>query len=178
MSETILQDAGKAYGIDYVILRYFNVGGADPKGRAGQSTKAATQLIKVAAEAALGRRTHVEIFGNDYPTADGTCIRDYIHVTDLVRAHLDALLYLRSGGRSVTLNCGYGRGFSVLEVLETVKRVSGVEFRVEIAPRRPGDPVRIVAATELIRQTLGWQPRFDDLSTIVGHALSWERRLG
>lgn len=177
MSEMILQDAGRAYGLRYVILRYFNVAGADPEGRAGQSTKAATQLIKVAVEAALGRRPHVEIFGNDYQTPDGTCIRDYIHVSDLVRAHTDALYYLRSGGKSVTLNCGYGDGFSVLEVLDTVKRVSGVDFQVKIAGRRPGDPVRIVGATELIRQTLGWQPRFDDLSTIVAHALSWERNL-
>ncbi len=177
MSEMILQDAGRAYGLRYVILRYFNVAGADPEGRAGQSTKAATQLIKVAVEAALGRRPHVEIFGNDYQTPDGTCIRDYIHVSDLIRAHLDALYYLRSGGESVTLNCGYGHGFSVLEVLNTVKRVSGVDFPVKIVGRRPGDPVRIVGATELIRQTLGWQPRFDDLSTIVAHALAWERKL-
>ncbi len=178
MSEIILQDAGRAHGLDYVILRYFNVAGADPKGRAGQSTKAATQLIKVAVEAALGRRTHVEIFGNDYPTPDGTCIRDYIHVTDLARAHLDALRYLRSGGRSVTLNCGYGRGFSVLEVLDTVKRVSGVDFKVTMTTRRPGDPICIVAATDFIRQTLDWQPQFDDLSTVVAHALRWERALG
>jgi len=178
MTEIILRDASSAYGFNHVNLRYFNVAGADPKGRAGQSTKAATQLIKVAVEAALGRRTHVEIFGNDYPTPDGTCIRDYIHVTDLVRAHFDALLYLRSGGPSATLNCGYGRGFSVLEVLDTVKRVSGVDFQVEIAARRPGDPMRIVAATELIHQMLGWQPRLDDLSTIVAHALSWARAFG
>ncbi len=177
MSEMILQDAGRAYGLRYVILRYFNVAGADPKGRAGQSTRAATQLIKVAVEAALGRRPYVQIFGNDYPTPDGTCIRDYIHVSDLVRAHLVALSYLRSGGQSVTLNCGYGHGFSVLEVLHTVKQVSGVDFQVNIVGRRPGDPVRIVGATELIRQTLGWQPRFDDLSTIVAHALAWERTL-
>jgi UDP-glucose 4-epimerase len=177
MSEMILQDTARAYGLNYVILRYFNVAGADPKGRAGQSTKAATQLIKVAVETALGRRQHVEIFGNDYPTPDGTCIRDYIHVSDLCRAHLDALHYLRSGRQSVTLNCGYGRGFSVFDVLETVRRVSGVDFRVKIVARRPGDPVRIVAATELIHQTLGWQPRFNDLPTIVAHALSWERKL-
>ena len=177
MSEMILQDAGRAYGLRYVTLRYFNVAGADPKGRAGQSTKAATQLIKVAVEAVLGRRRHVEIFGNDYPTPDGTCIRDYIHVSDLVRAHLDALYYLRSGGQSVKLNCGYGHGFSVLQVLDTVRRVSGVDFPVKVAGRRPGDPIRIVAATEFVRQTLGWQPRFDDLSTIVAHALSWERNL-
>lgn len=177
MSEMILQDAGRAYDFPYVILRYFNVAGADPRGRAGQSTKAATQLIKVAVEAALGQRPHVEIFGDDYPTPDGTCIRDYIHVTDLVRAHLDALYYLRSGGRSVTLNCGYGHGFSVLEVLDAVKRVSEVDFRVKIAGRRAGDPVKVVAATELVRESLGWRPRFDDLATIIAHALSWERVL-
>jgi UDP-glucose 4-epimerase len=177
MSEIILQDAGHTYGLDYVILRYFNVAGADPKRRAGQSTKAATQLIKVAVEAALGRRAHVEIFGNDYSTPDGTCIRDYIHVSDLVRAHLNGLQYLRAGGRSVTLNCGYGRGFSVLEVLDTVKRVSSVDFRVDNAKRRSGDAVQIVADTQLIRRTLGWEPQFDDLPTIIAHALAWERKL-
>jgi UDP-glucose 4-epimerase len=177
MSEIILRDASQAYGLDYVSLRYFNVAGADPRGRTGQSTRAATQLIKVAVEAALGLRPKVEIFGTDYPTPDGTCIRDYIHVSDLVHAHLDALHYLRSGGQSVILNCGYGRGFSVLEVLETVKRISGVTFKVENAPRRPGDPAQIVALAQLIRQTLGWRPQFDDLPTIVAHALNWERTL-
>jgi UDP-glucose 4-epimerase len=177
MSEIILRDASQAHGLDYVILRYFNVAGADPKGRAGQSTKAATQLIKVAVEVALGLRPKVAVFGTDYPTPDGTCIRDYIHVSDLVRAHRDALRYLRSGGRSLTLNCGYGRGFSVLEVLNTVKQISGVKFTVENAPRRPGDPAHIVAESQLIRQTLGWRPRFDDLSTIISHALAWERAL-
>ncbi len=175
MSEIILRDASQAYDLDYVTLRYFNVAGADPKGRAGQSTKDATQLIKVAVEAALGRRTKVEVFGRDYPTRDGTCIRDYIHVSDLVRAHWDALRYLRSSGRSLTLNCGYGHGFSVLEVLDTVKQVSGVDFLVVNAARRPGDPAEIVAETKLIRQTLGWQPRWDDLPTIIAHALAWER---
>jgi UDP-glucose 4-epimerase len=177
MTEIILRDASNAYGFDHVSLRYFNVAGADPKGRAGQSTRAATHLIKVAVEAALRRRTKVEVFGTDYPTPDGTCVRDYIHVSDLCRAHLDALHYLRSGGRSLTLNCGYGRGFSVLEVLDTVKRVSGVAFPVENAPRRPGDPAQIVAESQLIRQTLGWRPRFDDLPTIIAHALTWERTL-
>jgi UDP-glucose 4-epimerase len=177
MSEMILQDAARAHGLRHVILRYFNVAGADPKGRAGQSTKHATQLIKVAVEAALGRRPYVEIFGDDYPTPDGTCIRDYIHVSDLVRAHLDALYYLRSDGPSVTLNCGYGHGFSVLEVLDTVKRVAGVDFPVKIVGRRAGDAVQIIAANDLVRQTLGWQPRLDDLSTIITHALSWERIL-
>jgi UDP-glucose 4-epimerase len=177
MTEIILRDASQAYGLDHVTLRYFNVAGADPKGRAGQSTRAATQLIKVAVEAALGQRTKVDLFGTDYPTPDGTCIRDYIHVSDLVRAHWDALRYLRSGGRSLTLNCGYGHGFSVLEVLDTVKRVSGVDFPVVNAARRPGDPAQIVAETKLIRQTLGWQPGLDDLPIIIAHALAWERSL-
>jgi UDP-glucose 4-epimerase len=177
MTEIILRDASNAYGFDHVSLRYFNVAGADPKGRAGQFTKAATPLIKVAVEAALGLRTIVEVYGTDYPTPDGTCIRDYIHVSDLCRAHLDALRYLRSGGQSMTFNCGYGRGFSVLEVLDTVKQVSGIAFPIVIAARRPGDLTQIVAETQLIRQTLGWQPRFDDLATIVSHALAWERTL-
>ena len=178
MSEIILRDASQAYGFHYVSLRYFNVAGADPKNRAGQSTRAATQLIKAAVEAALGQRTRVEVFGTDYPTPDGTCIRDYIHVTDLCRAHWDALVYLRSGGHSLTLNCGYGHGFSVLEVLEIAKRVSGVDFSVVKTARRPGDPAQIIAETKLIRQTLDWLPRFDNLETIIAHALAWERALG
>src|SRR6516162_6004147 len=139
MTETILRDAGDAYGFGYMILRYFNVAGADPKGRTGQLTRDATHLIKVAVEAAAGLRPKVEIFGSDYPTPDGTCIRDYIHVSDLVRAHIEALRHLRSGGRSMTLNCGYGHGFSVREVLDMVKKVSGADFRVENAARRSGD---------------------------------------
>jgi UDP-glucose 4-epimerase len=177
MTEIMLRDAGFAHGLRHVILRYFNVAGADPLGRAGQSTRAATHLIKVAVETALGRRPKIDVFGDDYPTPDGTCIRDYIHVCDLVAAHSDALAYLRAGGASATLNCGYGRGFSVLEVIETVKRVAGADFQVEIAPRRAGDPTQIVAACDRIRSTLGWQPRFDDLQTIVAHALAWERKL-
>jgi UDP-glucose 4-epimerase len=177
MTETMLRDAGAAHGLRYVILRYFNVAGADPLGRSGQSTAGATHLIKVAVETALGLRPKMQVFGTDYSTPDGTCIRDYIHVSDLVAAHSEALAYLRDGGASTTLNCGYGRGFSVLEVLETVKRVSGVDFKVELAPRRPGDPAQIVAACDLIRTTLGWEPCFDDLQTIVTHALAWERRL-
>ena len=177
MTEIMLRDAGAAHGLSHVILRYFNVAGADPLGRSGQSTAGATHLIKVAVETALGLRPKMQVFGTDYSTPDGTCIRDYIHVSDLVAAHSDALAYLRDGGASTTLNCGYGRGFSVLEVIETVKRVSGVDFKVELAPRRPGDPAQIVAACDLIRSTLGWQPRFDDLETIVTHALAWERRL-
>jgi UDP-glucose 4-epimerase len=177
MTEIMLRDAGAAHGLRYVILRYFNVAGADPHGRTGQSTKGATHLIKVAVETALGLRPRMDVFGKDYPTPDGTCIRDYIHVSDLVRAHSDALAYLRGGGAAVTLNCGYSRGFSVLEVIDAVKRVSGVDFRVEFAGRRPGDPARIVAASDRIRALLKWQPQFDDLHTIVSHALAWERKL-
>jgi UDP-glucose 4-epimerase len=177
MTEIILRDAGAAHGLRYMILRYFNVAGADPLRRTGQSTRGATHLIKVAVETALGLRPRVDVFGTDYPTPDGTCIRDYIHVCDLVRAHCDALAYLRGGGESATLNCGYGRGFSVLEVIETVKRVSGVDFKVELAGRRAGDPAHIVAGVDRARSTLKWQPRFDDLQTIVSHALAWERKL-
>jgi UDP-glucose 4-epimerase len=172
MTEIMLRDAGVAHGLDHVILRYFNVAGADPQARAGQSTRGATHLVKVAVETALGKRAKLDVFGTDYPTPDGTCIRDYIHVTDLVRAHSDALAYLRGGGRPVTLNCGYSHGFSVLEVIETVKRVSGVDFRVDFGARRPGDPTEIV-----VRHTLGWRPQFDDLATIVAHALAWEKTL-
>ena len=177
MTEIMLRDAGSAHGLRHVILRYFNVAGADPLGRTGQSTKGATHLIKVAVETALGLRPKVDVFGTDYPTPDGTCIRDYIHVSDLVRAHCDALAYLRGGGVSATLNCGYGRGFSVLEVIETVKRVSGVDFEVAFVGRRPGDPAQIVAASDRARSLLKWQPHFDDLQAIVRHALAWERKL-
>ena len=177
MTEIMLRDAAHAHDLSYLVLRYFNVAGSDPRHRTGQSSKAATHLIKVAVEAAVGLRPKLQIFGTDYPTPDGTCIRDYIHVSDLARAHSDALRHLRSGGPSLTLNCGYGHGFSVLEVIETVKRVAGVDFKVETAPRRPGDPARIVADSELARATLRWQPRFDNLATIVEHALAWEREL-
>jgi UDP-glucose 4-epimerase len=177
MTEIMLRDASRAHDLTHVALRYFNVAGADPHGRAGQSSPNATHLIKVAGEAALGLRPKLDVFGTDYPTPDGTCIRDYIHVSDLTRAHADALRYLRAGGRSLTLNCGYGHGFSVLEVIETVKCVTGVDFRVELAGRREGDPARIVAASERVREVLGWSPRFDDLSTIVTHAFEWEREL-
>ena len=177
MTEIMLRDAGMAHGLDYVILRYFNVAGADPKLRTGQSTKGATHLIKVAVETALGKRAKMDVFGTDYPTPDGTCVRDYIHVADLVRAHSDALAYLRAGGRSVTLNCGYGHGFSVLDVIGAVKRVSGVDFRVDHAGPRPGDAVRIVAQSDRAKELLGWRPQFDDLATIVTHALAWERKL-
>jgi UDP-glucose 4-epimerase len=177
MTEIMLRDAGHAHGLRYAILRYFNVAGADSHCRAGQSSRAATHLIKIAAETAVGLRPKLEVFGTDYPTPDGTCIRDYIHVSDLVRAHSDALRNLRSGGQSLTLNCGYGHGFSVLEVVEMVKRVSGVDFNVDNAPRRPGDTARIVADCARARAALGWRPRFDDLLTIVAHALAWERDL-
>jgi UDP-glucose 4-epimerase len=177
MTEIMLRDAGAAHGLDHVILRYFNVAGADPQMRTGQSTGGATHLIKVAVETALGKRAKIDVFGTDYPTPDGTCIRDYIHVTDLVRAHSDALAYLRGGGKPVTLNCGYSHGCSVLDVIDTVKRVSGVDFRVDYAAKRPGDPAQIVAKSDRIRQTLGWYPQFDDLATIVAHALAWERTL-
>jgi UDP-glucose 4-epimerase len=177
MTEIMLRDAGSAHGLHHVILRYFNVAGADPLGRAGQSTKGATHLIKVSVETALGLRPRVDVFGTDYPTPDGTCIRDYIHVSDLVRAHCDALAYLRGGGESVTLNCGYGRGFSVLEVIETVKQVSGIDFEVAFVGRRAGDPAQIVAASDRARALLKWQPDFDNLQTIVCHAVAWERKL-
>ena len=177
MSEQMLRDAGTAHGLNHVILRYFNVAGGDPEQRTGQSTPDATHLIKVAVQAALGQRERLDVFGTDYPTPDGTCIRDYIHVSDLARAHLAALLHLRSGGDSTTLNCAYGQGYSVLEVIEAVKRASGRDFPVRMSPRRPGDPMSIVATGQRIRQVLGWRPQFDDLDTIVAHALAWERRL-
>jgi UDP-glucose 4-epimerase len=177
MTEVMLRDAGSAHGLQHVILRYFNVAGADPQHRTGQSTKAATHLIKVAVETVLGLRPKLDVFGDDYPTPDGTCIRDYIHVSDLVRAHADALRYLRAGSPSLTLNCGYGHGFSVLDVIDAVKRVSGVDFKADIAPRRLGDPAQIVAHSERIRSELGWRPRYDDLPIIVRDALSWEREL-
>jgi UDP-glucose 4-epimerase len=177
MTEIMLRDASHAHDLRHVILRYFNVAGADPQCRTGQSTNGATHLIKVAVETALGLRPKLDIFGTDYPTPDGTCIRDYIHVTDLVRAHGDALRYLRSGAQSLTLNCGYGRGFSVREVIDAVKRTSEVDFKVENKPRRDGDPARIVADIARIRKVLDWQPRFDDLSRIAGDALAWERKL-
>jgi UDP-glucose 4-epimerase len=177
MTETMLKDVGAACDLTYVILRYFNVAGADPTMRTGQSTVGATHLIKVAVEAALGKRPKLEVYGTDYDTPDGTCIRDYIHVTDLASAHMAALTYLRTGGSSATFNCGYGHGYSVLEVVDAVKRVSGRDFEVVRAPRRAGDPAMIVADSARIRAQLGWVPRFDDLDTIVGHALAWEQRL-
>lgn len=178
MSEIMLHDAGKAYGLRFVALRYFNVAGADPHQRTGQSTPMATHLIKVACETALGKRAKLEVFGTDYPTPDGTCIRDYIHVSDLARAHSAALAYLRRGGASATFNCGYGHGASVLEVIGAVKRVSGRDFPVELRGRRPGDPASLVADVARIRAALDWRPQFDDLNSIVAHALAWEQILG
>ena len=160
MTEIMLRDASHAHGFTHATLRYFNVAGADPEGRAGQRSPASTHLIKAAVEAALGLRQKLDIFGTDYPTPDGTCIRDYIHVSDLVRAHSAALLYLRNGGASLTLNCGYGHGFSVLEVISTVNRVSGVNFNVESTSRRAGDPARVIATRARLRAALDWQPRF------------------
>jgi UDP-glucose 4-epimerase len=177
MVEWMLADTAAAHDFRYVVLRYFNVAGADPAGRAGQSTRDATHLIKVAVQTALGRRPGLSIFGTDYDTPDGTCLRDYIQVTDLAAAHLDALRYLRNGGDSLTCNCGYSRGYSVKEVVDVVKQVSGVDFPVTLAPRRPGDPAAIVADNARVRATLGWQPRHDDLRGIVRQALDWERRL-
>jgi UDP-glucose 4-epimerase len=177
MTEFMLRDTAAAHPITYVALRYFNVAGADPLGRAGQSTPNATHLIKVAVQTALGVRPKMQIFGTDYPTPDGTCIRDYIHVCDLISAHAAALRHLREGGASAVFNCGYGRGYSVRQVVETVREVSGIDFKADTAPRRPGDPATIVAGAERIRKDLGWKPQFDDLPTIVSHALAWERKL-
>jgi UDP-glucose 4-epimerase len=177
MTELMLRDTSLAHDFSYVALRYFNVAGADPKGRCGQSTPNATHLIKVAAQTALGQRRHMEIFGTDYPTRDGTCIRDYIHVTDLVRAHSAALRHLRDGGKSQVLNCGYGRGFTVLEVIEAVKKASKASFDVRKTGRREGDPAELVALVERLPKVLDWTPRHDDLNTIVAGALAWERRL-
>ena len=177
MVEWILQDSSRAYGLRYVALRYFNVAGADPQGRLGQSTPNATHLIKRGVQTALGRFASMDVFGEDYPTRDGTCVRDYIQVTDLIDAHLAALAYLRAGGDSLTCNCGYGHGATVKEVIEVVKRVSGVDFKVNHAPRRAGDPAAIVAKAERVRERLGWRPQRDDLDAIVRQALDWERRL-
>jgi UDP-glucose 4-epimerase len=177
MTEIMLGDAGRAHGLAHAILRYFNVAGADPKGRAGQSTPYATHLIKVASETAVGKRPHMEVFGTDYDTRDGTCLRDYIHVSDLAHAHMAALRYLRAGGASDVFNCGYGRGTSVREVVAAVKRVSGRDFEARDAPRRPGDPAIVIADPGKIRAGLGWVPKHDDLDTMVRQALAWEEHL-
>jgi UDP-glucose 4-epimerase len=177
MVEWMLEDASRAYDFRYVALRYFNVAGADPKGRLGQSTPNATHLIKRAVQTALGIHPKIEIFGEDYPTRDGTCVRDYIQVTDLIDAHLNALAYLRAGGASIVCNCGYGHGETVKEVVEVVKRVSGIDFPVVVSARRAGDPAAIVAKADRARRVLGWKPSRDNLDEIVRQALDWERRL-
>jgi len=177
MTEIMLHDVASAHGMNYVVLRYFNVAGADPLARMGLATVGATHLLKIAVEAATGQRAKIDVFGTDYPTPDGSCIRDFIHVSDLAQAHRAALSYLRGGGGSVTLNCGYGRGYSVLETIEAVRRVSGRNFAVQYAPRRPGDIMTMVADTSRIRSTLDWTPQYDDLDTIARHALAWERKL-
>ena len=177
MAERILMDIAGASGLRYAILRYFNVAGADPQGRIGEATPDNQHLIKLACETALGARSAMRIHGTDYPTPDGTCVRDYIHVDDLARAHLAALDYLEQGGDSTVLNCGYGHGASVRMVIDTVRRVTGIEFPIEIGPRRPGDPAVLVASNDKIRRVLGWRPRHDDLEFIVRTAWAWEQIL-
>jgi UDP-glucose 4-epimerase len=177
MTELMLRDVAAAHDFSYVALRYFNVAGADAEGRTGQSTANATHLIKVACQAALGRRSHLSVFGNDYDTPDGTGLRDYIHVSDLAAAHRLALGWLDKGGASGVMNCGYGHGFSVLEVIESVKRVTGVDFMVKMEPRRAGDSPKVVAKVDKIRTCLGWEAKYDDLDTIVAHAYAWEKGL-
>ncbi|MBB5752528.1 UDP-glucose 4-epimerase GalE [Prosthecomicrobium pneumaticum] len=177
MTEMMLADTAAAHEFRYAALRYFNVAGADPAGRTGQSTRGATHLIKVAAEAALGKRAALTVHGSDYATPDGTCLRDYIHVSDLVDAHYDALLHLRRGGDSLVANCGYGHGYSVRQVIEAVRRVSGRDFPVVDGPRRPGDAEAIVADPARAMAVLGWRPRRDDLDGIVDSALAWEDHL-
>ena len=177
MSEWMLRDVAAATALRYVVLRYFNVAGSDPGGRIGQSTINGTLLTKVACEVAVGKRPHVSIYGTDYPTQDGTGVRDYIHVEDLADAHLQALDYLRQGGESTTLNCGYGHGYSVREVLATVERLNGRPLATIEEPRRAGDPPSLVARADRIRQVLSWSPRHDNLDAIVRSQLEWERRL-
>ena len=177
MTEWMLRDTAAAHDLEYVALRYFNVAGADPSGRTGQSTPRATHLIKVACQTALGQRDHMAIFGEDYETEDGTCIRDYIHVSDLIAAHIDALDYLRDGGKSNVFNCGYGAGYSVREVIKAVEKAFGSSFDVRPAERRAGDPPALVAGADRVRSELGWTPQHDDLDFIVESALNWERHL-
>lgn len=177
MSEWMLRDLAAASDMRYVALRYFNVAGSDPVGRIGQSTARATLLVKVACEAAVGKRSHVSIYGTDYSTADGTGVRDYIHVEDLADAHLKALDYLREGGESEVLNCGYGHGYSVREVLRMVEEVNGRPLKIQEEPRRAGDPPSLIAGAEKIRKVLGWEPQHDDLRQIVATALAWEQKL-
>lgn len=177
MTEQMLRDLSAATDLRHVALRYFNVAGCDPQGRIGQSTPKATLLVKVACEAAVGKRPEISIFGTDYPTPDGTGVRDYIHVDDLAAAHRQALEYLRGGGESTTLNCGYGHGYSVREVLEMVEKVNGDKLNIREQPRRPGDPPSLIADAGRIREVFDWRPQYDDLETIVRTALNWERKL-
>ncbi|WP_082735772.1 UDP-glucose 4-epimerase GalE [Polycladidibacter stylochi] len=177
MTEQMLKDAANAHNFRFTALRYFNVAGADPLGRTGQSTLNATHLIKVACEAVLGSRSHLSVFGSDYNTPDGTGVRDYIHVSDLADAHYLALKRLLNGGDSLIMNVGYGEGYSVKQVIEAVKKVSDVDFEVRLQPRRDGDAAEIIADNSQIQANLNWQPQFDDLKTIVSHALEWERSL-
>ena len=177
MSEIMLHDVASAHGMSYVALRYFNVAGADPQARVGLATAGATHLLKIAVEAATGQRPKVDIYGTDYPTPDGTCIRDFIHVSDLAQAHRAALRYLANGGASTTWNCGYGRGYSVREVIEAVRRVAGRNFAIQEADRRPGDIMAMIADTSRIHGAIDWTPQYDDLDTIAAHALAWEDKL-
>jgi len=177
MSEMMLRDLSTATDLQHIILRYFNVAGCDPDGRIGQSTAKATLLTKVACEAAVGKREIISIFGTDYPTPDGTGVRDYIHVEDLAAAHLRALDHLRNGGESATLNCGYGHGYSVREVLDAVERANGKPLNIREEARRAGDPPQLIAGADRARKELGWEPQYDDLDTIVRTSLAWERKL-
>lgn len=177
MTEFMLADVAAAHDFNYTALRYFNVSGGDPHGRTGQSTKGATHLIKVACETAAGKRRSMQVFGTDYPTPDGTCVRDYIHVSDLVEAHYLALQRLRAGGKSMVANCGYGKGFSVLDVINTVKKVSGVDIEVEFTGRRAGDAMTVVANSDKAQSELGWVPKYNSLDFIVQTALDWEKSL-
>jgi len=177
MTEWMLRDLCAVTPMRSVVLRYFNVAGSDTQGRIGQSTRKATLLVKAAVEAAVGKRTHLSVFGTDYPTPDGTGVRDYIHVEDLATAHLNALDYLRGGGKSLTANCGYGHGYSVREVLSSVEKIAGLKLNVREEPRRAGDPPALVAKVERAREILGWTPRLDDIDVIVRTSLDWEKRL-
>jgi UDP-glucose 4-epimerase len=177
MTEWMLEDASKAHPFFYVALRYFNVAGASQTGRIGQSTPRATHLLKTAAEVAVNKRAGMNIFGDDYNTPDGTCVRDYIHVDDLAQAHLDALKYLRENDKSQILNCGYGHGFSVKEVITEVEKYTGIKLKVDIGPRRAGDAIKLISKAEKIREILNWSPQFDNLSYIVKTAIEWEKKL-
>ena len=178
MTERMLEDASAAHPFNFGALRYFNVAGADPQGRAGQIGRGSTHLIKVAVEAAVGKRDHIAVYGSDYPTPDGTCIRDYIHVSDLAAAHVAALEWLvQHPGENLIANCGYGKGLSVMEVLDAVDRANGTPVRRVIEPRRAGDPPALVAGNKRLLETLDWHPAYADIDRIVGDALAWERKL-